>query len=640
MLSDVIIRMRRNLSHACCSIQEEDEYANFLVQEFERGLAKEVAEQTTLRAYLSRKLICAPMRISKKFVGKCHRTVQLCHILYRIQPTTRDNSFFVLGKKVGTIMYKNKVVSSEMAEISAQKHLELEQKCLAALVVQLNASFVLCFVDHKNDNLQCFFSSSFSFYQRANKAGKLQAKSKLSSASQDNGAMTKPAQNVHDKSLLPMPPQQSLQHIKRQVARHHQQQIYHPNGHNPSTNEHGQASSYHTLNRAPYQAGFCPTAHHAGVGNSPTHSRHFVNRYRVTTRCNNSYPPTCQVEREPRAQPSSVRSQQHTTNHMYGTNTAAQSAPLHSNKTETMCPDVSMLDLVTGFDEHAASLNPKPDITAILESRPSSTTWPNNSNFFSGGVEDSPYVTSKSFDDMHKCLGGIDMPSNPSHLDLNGTGSTAQVKALTNNSQPNISAESPYVTSKSFDDMHRCLGVGLPTSTVMSHIDLGDTSSKSGKFQVIDNTESSSAYAKSNTVVDIDTCDREVVDPRSDKLLSAFSPFDGSRVMQEQETAPCNFDTMIRRVSAPPFHGDQLAQAIHGSDHAESKPNMSYGTVSHFNPAQTFNMSYTAPSNYRLATFLNNRDIPLHVHPVSTSTSEQSSDRGNSSPDGADVQSD
>ena len=51
-------------------LQAEDAYANFLVREFEHGIARGVQNQTTLRAYLSRKLVCTPMRISKKFTGE------------------------------------------------------------------------------------------------------------------------------------------------------------------------------------------------------------------------------------------------------------------------------------------------------------------------------------------------------------------------------------------------------------------------------------------------------------------------------------------------------------------------------------------------------------------------------------------
>lgn len=47
------------------------------------------------------------------------------------------------GRKVGTILFKNTAASTEIAEISAQTHLELEQKCLAALAVASNVSIVL-----------------------------------------------------------------------------------------------------------------------------------------------------------------------------------------------------------------------------------------------------------------------------------------------------------------------------------------------------------------------------------------------------------------------------------------------------------------------------------------------------------------
>lgn len=51
-------------------IKEEEEYAETLVELFEKGHATECENGLTLRAYLSQKLHCAPMRISKKFAGK------------------------------------------------------------------------------------------------------------------------------------------------------------------------------------------------------------------------------------------------------------------------------------------------------------------------------------------------------------------------------------------------------------------------------------------------------------------------------------------------------------------------------------------------------------------------------------------
>ena len=50
---------------------EEESFANKLVLEFERGTLEDCEDGCTLRAYMARKLNCAPMRISKKFAGRC-----------------------------------------------------------------------------------------------------------------------------------------------------------------------------------------------------------------------------------------------------------------------------------------------------------------------------------------------------------------------------------------------------------------------------------------------------------------------------------------------------------------------------------------------------------------------------------------
>ena len=47
---------------------EEELYANRLIQEFKAGLLP-LTDGTTLRTFLSKLLNCDPMRISKKFVG-------------------------------------------------------------------------------------------------------------------------------------------------------------------------------------------------------------------------------------------------------------------------------------------------------------------------------------------------------------------------------------------------------------------------------------------------------------------------------------------------------------------------------------------------------------------------------------------
>jgi len=50
--------------------QEEEAYAEFLIQEFEKGTVIDCENGCTLRSFLSKKLHCAPMRISKKYAGK------------------------------------------------------------------------------------------------------------------------------------------------------------------------------------------------------------------------------------------------------------------------------------------------------------------------------------------------------------------------------------------------------------------------------------------------------------------------------------------------------------------------------------------------------------------------------------------
>ena len=56
---------------SCSSLlQHEVEYAQFLIEEFDSGVSKDLKAGHTKRSYLSDKLICAPMRVSKKFPGK------------------------------------------------------------------------------------------------------------------------------------------------------------------------------------------------------------------------------------------------------------------------------------------------------------------------------------------------------------------------------------------------------------------------------------------------------------------------------------------------------------------------------------------------------------------------------------------
>jgi len=49
---------------------KEEYYAQELITAFENGILDDCEEGRTLRSYLSMKLNCSPMRISKKFAGQ------------------------------------------------------------------------------------------------------------------------------------------------------------------------------------------------------------------------------------------------------------------------------------------------------------------------------------------------------------------------------------------------------------------------------------------------------------------------------------------------------------------------------------------------------------------------------------------
>jgi len=51
-------------------LKEEEEYADALITLFEKGQTIDCDNGSTLRSYLSKKLHCPPMRISKKYAGR------------------------------------------------------------------------------------------------------------------------------------------------------------------------------------------------------------------------------------------------------------------------------------------------------------------------------------------------------------------------------------------------------------------------------------------------------------------------------------------------------------------------------------------------------------------------------------------
>ncbi|KAL3776974.1 hypothetical protein HJC23_003198 [Cyclotella cryptica] len=547
-------------------LEEEEDFAKFLVREFEHGIARDVENNSTLRAYLSRKLICTPMRVSKKFVGK----------------------------KVGTIFYKGNVVLPHVAVISAQTHLELEKKCLSALVIAIDRSKE---AEQKSAPPQVrFYTHQAEMPQSSQNVLK-----PIANQVPDQQCQFRTQQKVVYKQNVDLTTRSqgipSISHQCRRDAAHinRSQNLsqYHPSRAN-NTNGKLEMPTTNDNTRSRLAARNDP-------GNAASYSGH------------NAIFSTAVSIQDP-----SIDTQSDGDSMIYQ---SINTKPVFD--TTTGC-DSNMIDLVSGFDEHTASLNVKQDITAVLESRPSSTTWPENSHFFDGTIGESPYITSKSFDELHQCL-GKDIPHNPSHLDLN------EPRSHTSGNPSALSVDSPYVTSKSFDEMHKCLGIGL--SSCMSHIHLSNASMSNESPDV--GSSEMLAFTDSNSTHD-------VCDPRSDRSLSAFSPFDANRAMRNHETAPSKIDKVIHRMTASD-HAHRGFLSLQAGDKFD--PSYIYQTHPSSNQIiQGFNMSvsYAPPFEHDLATFLhNNKYDSRYPQVVSTSASERSSDRGvNSSPDCADVQSD
>jgi hypothetical protein len=61
---------------------EEDTITTALILDFKKGILEDCTEGTSLRNYLSGKLQCSPMRISKKFMGCKIGKVSIIFIFY------------------------------------------------------------------------------------------------------------------------------------------------------------------------------------------------------------------------------------------------------------------------------------------------------------------------------------------------------------------------------------------------------------------------------------------------------------------------------------------------------------------------------------------------------------------------------
>ena len=105
-----------------------------------------------------------------------------------------------------------------------------------------------------------------------------------------------------------------------------------------------------------------------------------------------------------------------------GNATSPNEASINSNASANLCGvnEMNVPDLLSGFDRHVSSTMKTNAGVTMKEDAFQNRLIAENSHLFAGsGVGESPYITSKSFDDLHRFLGkGLSVDKIP-HLDLN-----------------------------------------------------------------------------------------------------------------------------------------------------------------------------------------------------------------------------
>jgi len=98
---------------------EEEVFAHNLIQSFESGTLDDCEEGKSLRSYLAKKLHCAPMRISKKFAGKC-----IGKLIYSKGPKDLSNPSSRLdrGKAKGKGTKRNALINDDMISHSSSDY--------------------------------------------------------------------------------------------------------------------------------------------------------------------------------------------------------------------------------------------------------------------------------------------------------------------------------------------------------------------------------------------------------------------------------------------------------------------------------------------------------------------------------------
>lgn len=105
-----------------------------------------------------------------------------------------------------------------------------------------------------------------------------------------------------------------------------------------------------------------------------------------------------------------------------GNATSPNEASINSNASANLCGvnEMNVPDLLSGFDRHVSSTMKTNAGVTMKEDAFQNRLIAENPPLFAGaGVGESPYITSKSFDDLHRFLGkGLSVDKIP-HLDLN-----------------------------------------------------------------------------------------------------------------------------------------------------------------------------------------------------------------------------
>lgn len=451
-------------------VQEEEEFANFLNQEFCLGLS-EIDNGVTKRAYLSSKLSCPKMRISKKFKGQNNGKEVFAHKAKRPDGrefTPQELHFYKqlhvqLEKKFIKSVLKS-VIEGGVKKNAKKKnatpllpysppvpqHVALGMQLPNTLCVgdntmtsltndisqnlsghgQLNLDFQAGFVPPANTGPNFGTSAQMSapvfmghqipstLHQDTKPSALYSQPAAISNgttpycANQQLNAMPAMAMQAPPVNLIPNPlTMNTVQNQGRSEAL--------PSYQASAFANHGQNSSgTNNVVDSQYRSYAVPAA---AEGQRKRQISELVSSVGY------SFPPPLQNAGEAkRFKPIPVdsASSDPSSNDESENSSSSNGASPNSNG---IFSDNDIPDLLSGFDKHVASMK-KTTTSAVTDI----SKIPADSHFFAGagGIGESPYITSKSFDELHQFLGkGLSSDKMfMSHLDLN--------QSIGNNYQP------------------------------------------------------------------------------------------------------------------------------------------------------------------------------------------------------------